>query len=371
MTAHTVVATGSYSSSGRGRGAGIDLLAVDPAVPSLARLASLPIEDASFLVWSPDGTPLYAVQETSPTRLVALKVSTGAEEVELAGSLDLTGSGGRHVAHGAVAGTLVVTDYGSGHVEVVGLDADGLPERVLDVCDHTTYRHGGEPHPHQTVLPPGTPGLLAVSDLGLDRVYVYAQAADGSIDLAGEVALSRGQGPRHLATDHESRSLYIACEVSGELAVAVRARPAPGSAPSGGTEQASGAPAWSVVSGAPRERHGDPGLRLAHRAHGRRGAPVRRQPRPRLDLRAEPGAGPARARRRDRGGRAPPALRPDRRPRPRGGPGVRSHRPPALGRDAPEHRRDPRPLAVGVLHRAPAIMVSAAPTAPAPWKDPT
>lgn len=251
MTAHTVVATGSYSSSGRGRGAGIDLLAVDPPVPSLARLASLPIEDASFLVWSPDGTLLYAVQETSPTRLVALKVSTGAEEVELAGSLDLTGSGGCHVAHGAVAGTLVVTDYGSGHVEVVGLDADGLPERVLDVCDHTTYRHGGEPHPHQTVLLPGTPGLLAVSDLGLDRVYVYAQAADGSIDLAGEVALSRGQGPRHLATDHESRSLYIACEVSGELAVAVRARPAPGSAPSGGTEQASGAPAWSVVSEQP------------------------------------------------------------------------------------------------------------------------
>lgn len=257
MSAHTVVATGSYSSNERGRGAGIDLLALDPTAPSLEPLASLPIEDASYLVWSADGSLLYAVQETSPTRVVALRVSPDAREVEVAGSLELTGAGGCHIAHGAVPGTLLVTDYASGHVEVVRLDVEGLPDRLLDVCDHTAYRRGGEPHPHQTVLLPGA-GLLAVSDLGLDRVYVYAQAPDGTIDLATEVALSRGQGPRHLATDHESRSLYIACEISGELAVAVRDRPAPGSASAagtsattGGTPGTPGTPDWTVVTERP------------------------------------------------------------------------------------------------------------------------
>lgn len=240
MTEPIVVATGSYSSHARGRGRGVELLAVDPGTASVERLAGIDLEDPSFLTWSADGSLLHVVQETSPTRLTTLRVDPRGTGVEVAATLELTGSGGCHVAPGTTAGTLLVTDYGSGHVEVVGLDDEGLPDRVLDVCDHGAYRKGADSHPHQSQVLPGT-GLIAVSDLGLDSVYVYSQGADGGIDLAGELSLTRDRGPRHLATDHESRNLYLACELSGELAVAERRTPASDGA----------GPTWGILSEQP------------------------------------------------------------------------------------------------------------------------
>ena len=78
-----------------------------------------------------------------------------------------------------------------------------------------------EPHAHQVVALPGT-DLLAVPDLGLDKVLLYRQGPTGEIDLAGEIGLTRGSGPRHLAADHESEQLHISCELSGMVATAVR-----------------------------------------------------------------------------------------------------------------------------------------------------
>src|SRR5699024_5057534 len=69
--------------------------------------------------------------------------------------------------------------------------------------------------------------LLAVPDLGLDRVLMYRQDQTGMIDLSGEIPLNRGSGPRHLAADHESEQLHISCERSGMVATAVRSGTAP------------------------------------------------------------------------------------------------------------------------------------------------
>ena len=54
-------------------------------------------------------------------------------------------------------------------------------------------------------------------------MLLYRQGAGGMIDIAGEISLSRGNGPRHLVADHESEQIHIACERSGMVATAVRA----------------------------------------------------------------------------------------------------------------------------------------------------
>lgn len=213
---HAVIATGAYTSASRGRGKGVTLWALDRADLTMRELASIELEDPSFLLWDQDGTLLHVVQETSPTRLVTLKVDAEGTGAEVIGELELTGSGGCHVAPGLRTGTLVVTDYASGHVEVVSLDAEGRPVAVVDVCDQDSYRPGREGHPHQAVPLPGTE-LLAVSDLGMDRVYLYKQDSAGTIDLEGEISAPRFSGPRHLAADHESRTVYVACELSGQI----------------------------------------------------------------------------------------------------------------------------------------------------------
>lgn len=220
----TVLAVGAYTSSGRGRGSGVQLLNLQEsadAAPVARHLATVDLEDSSFLLWSPDGTLLYAVQETSPSRLAAIRVRGDGSSARLLDELELRGAGACHLALGTTPGTLLVTHYGSGTVETVMLDEHGVPAEVIDVHDHHDHADGADPHPHQVSRLPGT-DLFAVPDLGLDRVLLYRQDVHGQADLAGEIPLSRGMGPRHLAADHESGQLFIACELSGQVAVAAR-----------------------------------------------------------------------------------------------------------------------------------------------------
>lgn len=241
MSMSALIAVGGYSRSGTGRGPGLELLRLttgtDAGAPSDAgltveRLATIDLPDPSFVLWSADGSLLYAVLETSPTRVVAVRVSTGGDEAEgiddaggitaeVVGDLALDGSGGCHLAAGRSPGTLLVADYGSGTVETVRLDEEGLPIEVIDVDDHHDRSEGPEPHPHQVKALPGTE-MLAVPDLGLDRVFLYRQDSAGQMGLTGEISLSRGSGPRHIAPDHESEQLHISCELSGMVATAAR-----------------------------------------------------------------------------------------------------------------------------------------------------
>lgn len=230
MSTSALIAVGGYSRSGSGRGPGLELLrlttardagSLSGAAPSVERLATVELPDPSFVLWSVDGSLLYAVLETSPTRVVAVRVAADGLAAEIVGDLALAGSGGCHVAPGRIPGTLLVAEYGSGTVETVRLDDDGVPVEVIDVDDHHDRSEGQDPHPHQIVALPGTE-VLAVPDLGLDRVFLYRQDSAGQMGLAGEIPLSRGSGPRHLAADHESEQLHISCELSGMVATAAR-----------------------------------------------------------------------------------------------------------------------------------------------------
>jgi 6-phosphogluconolactonase len=223
MSTNEVLAAGCYSTAGSGRGRGVDLWNVT-ADGTATLLASHAVPDPSFVTWSADGSLVHAVTETSPSHLVTLRPSVDLSELELASDLTLAGSGACHVAAGADPTALIVSHYGSGQVETVRIDADGVPAEVIDLDDHAEFAEGRTPHPHQAQRIPGT-DLVAVTDLGLDRVMIYDQRDDGMIELSSEISLPRGSGPRHLASDHEGSELYIALELSGRVATVVRTSP--------------------------------------------------------------------------------------------------------------------------------------------------
>lgn len=260
MSHPVLIATGSYSSADRGCGPGIELLSVqvgdrsagDEVTMTVSRRAVVELPDPSFVLWSREGGLLYAVLETSPTRVVALRVSAGGETAEIIADLELRGSGGCHLAAGRDGSTLVISHYGSGTVETVRLDAEGLPVELIDVDDHHEHADGSSPHPHQTVVLPGT-ALLAVPDLGLDRVFLYRQDRSGPLEPAGEIPVPRGNGPRHLAAEHDSSQLHIACELSGKVATAARGARQP--APTGRQELNLPDPGWKVASTVPASGH--------------------------------------------------------------------------------------------------------------------
>lgn len=73
------------------------------------------------------------------------------------------------------------------------------------------------PHLHHIlVLEPL--GLLAVSDLGSDRIWLHG-CKDGvlSTDPCGSIAVRPGSGPRHLAYDATRQCLYVLGELSGSI----------------------------------------------------------------------------------------------------------------------------------------------------------
>src|SRR5690625_2171628 len=144
MSRTVLIATGSCSSIERGRGRGIELLSLEvgyhagghDTALTVSRRAAVELPGPSFVLWRPDGALLYAVLATAPTRVVAVRVDVRGEIPQLAADLELSGSGGCHLALGRDRSTLVVSDYGSGTAETVRLDADGLPVELIDVDDH-------------------------------------------------------------------------------------------------------------------------------------------------------------------------------------------------------------------------------------------
>lgn len=225
MSTKALIAIGGYSRSGSGRGAGIHVVCIDTDTPDGTirheQLATVELPDPSFVLWNAEGTLLYAVLETNPTRVVAVRVSEDGRSAEIAADLELDGAGGCHLAFGRQRRTLLVADYGSGAVETVELDEEGLPVAQIDLDSHHDRADGADPHPHQVVALPDL-DALAVPDLGLDRIFLYRQEHDGQIGLVGEIPLPRGSGPRHLVAEQESGQLYVSCEKSGTVAVGTR-----------------------------------------------------------------------------------------------------------------------------------------------------
>src|SRR5690606_2801204 len=112
MTTTVQIATGAYTSFGGATGVRLlELSLPDGAdgAPTVRELAQIPATDPSYVRWSEDGTLLYAVQETSPAHLLAIRVPEQGTGAELAGELTLQGSGACHVALGR-PGTLLVAD---------------------------------------------------------------------------------------------------------------------------------------------------------------------------------------------------------------------------------------------------------------------
>src|SRR5690625_2144466 len=115
MSRTVLIATGSYSSIERGRGRGIELLSLEvgdhaaghDTALTVSRRAAVELPDPSFVLWSPDGSLLYAVLETAPTRVVAVRVDVRGEMPQLAADLELSGPGGCRLAPGRGRATRV------------------------------------------------------------------------------------------------------------------------------------------------------------------------------------------------------------------------------------------------------------------------
>ncbi len=113
--------------------------------------------------------------------------------------------------------------YGAGTVGVLPILSDGLLGEVTHVVQHTgepgPHPNQAQPRAHQVIFDPS--GRWAVvTDLGLDRIYVYAVNTVTGALMANDpphVQLDRGRGPRHAAFHFNGRWMYVINELDSTI----------------------------------------------------------------------------------------------------------------------------------------------------------
>ncbi|MGX6602279.1 lactonase family protein [Micromonosporaceae bacterium Da 78-11] len=211
---------GGYTGDKGGDGEGIALLRRDTATGVLTRLGvAARTPSPSFLAQHPTLPVLYAVNEVESAGTVS--AFTVASDGGLT-PLSVQPTGGSDPAHLSVTADgrhLLVANYSSGSVSVHPLDPQGAPGERSDLLDLVGSgpdpdRQAG-PHAHM-VRPDG--GDVLIVDLGSDRVWrARLDPVSGRLALQGAAVVAKpGTGPRHLFRAADGALLLVG-ELSGDL----------------------------------------------------------------------------------------------------------------------------------------------------------
>ena len=159
-----------------------------------------------------DGGKLYAVLREP------FQQQSGVVSFEILPDGSLTDMSCPRPTHGSIAaflladeGRLYCANYLSGSVVL-------LPDRVAAYSGSGPVAGRQDcSHPHCIARIPGS-GLLAVADLGTDRIYVCTE----ELDTVSTVMMPAGSGPRHIVFSSDGRYAYCSLELTGEAAVLER-----------------------------------------------------------------------------------------------------------------------------------------------------
>ena len=201
---------GTYTSQSGG-GTGIGLASYDAQSGAITSTGVLTgVDDPSFLILSPSGRNLYAVNEQTGGGVTAVAVDAPGK-LRVLNRQPTGGSAPCHLALVADSKYLLSANYGSGDVAVHPVNPDGSLGARTDLVKHV----GAQPHAHQ-VIEAGK-YILAV-DLGTDSVYTYTLDA-GKLTQRSQATLKAGSGPRHLAFHPSGRYAYVANELDSTIAI--------------------------------------------------------------------------------------------------------------------------------------------------------
>jgi 6-phosphogluconolactonase (cycloisomerase 2 family) len=216
---------GSFTTQDRsGRGSGIEVYRVDPGDGGLTRVQTIDgLENPSFLAIAGDRPVLYAVHG-GRAYASAYALDAGTGHATPLGRASTGGNNGVRQDFDAAARFMVVANYVSGNVSVLGIGPDGA---LVD--HHDVLYLGGQlgphrveqarPQPHDVAFDPSR-RFVIIPDKGLDAVFVLAfDPEKGRLGLHRSVASRVGAGPRHVAFHPTLPFAYVCNELDSTVAV--------------------------------------------------------------------------------------------------------------------------------------------------------
>lgn len=208
------VFVGGYTEEMGGPAKGLTMYGPGDA-DTLDELAALGLASPSFLIRHPGKPWLYAVHESSPGQVSAIRYDE--DGLHLINTVTSDGDGGCHLCFDHSGDFVVVAHYTSGSIASFALESNGALSERKGLLEFTgsgpdTERQATA-HAHQVV---SVGKAIMVPDLGSDAVHIVRIDDDGQLTPAGDsIKLPDGSGPRHLVVS--GRHLVVACELSATL----------------------------------------------------------------------------------------------------------------------------------------------------------
>jgi 6-phosphogluconolactonase len=193
----------------------------DDCGPSLvARSHVAGVEHPTFLALHPTRPVLYSVSETTLGEVVSFRVHPDGALTEWQRAT-AAGDGPCHVSTDGAH--VLVANYVSGSATAHALAADGAFGELVwtvDLDGRGPHPRQEAPHAHCALHAPSRPSANAsvhVVDLGTDRIRRF-DIGSGGFRPAGELVVSVGSGPRHLAFHPHGRAAFVVGELDNTLA---------------------------------------------------------------------------------------------------------------------------------------------------------
>ena len=211
-------------------GAGISAFFVDLETGAVEPAGSFgDVDNPTYLGASPDGTRLGAVSEYPDARfgaasLLAIDRATGGLTLE--GRGDAAGYTTAHLSFDRSGAFVAVANYSAAPLSAPPGASIAIFRVTAPATPVATATHEGSgpnkarqerSHAHCVAFSPDN-RFLAVADLGIDQIVVYAfDAIRGAISRSGEITLPAGSGPRHLAFHPTRPFAYAVTELDSTL----------------------------------------------------------------------------------------------------------------------------------------------------------
>ena len=148
--------------------------------------------------------------------ITTLKLDPATYQFTRMGAMNQGGGGPCQVTLTHDGKYLLTANYGSGSLSVVALNDSGIPEKVTD-----KLLFGEKSHPHMVLFNP-VRDVYYMSDLGLDRIYIFRAEINEGILLGSDmpfIQMEEGSGPRHMVLDKACRNLYVINELSSTVSI--------------------------------------------------------------------------------------------------------------------------------------------------------
>jgi len=186
------------------------------------------IENPSFIVPGKNGQLLFAISEKKEgdnSVMATFQIITGTKYTIIS-DITYKGSGACHITVDWEGKFAISSNYLGGSLAVLPFDEGGKlydPVQLLEFSGSGPVQERQEkPHVHSSLLL-ADEGMLLITDLGTDRIYVchFNPSAEPPLKFRNPpfISLPGGSGPRFMALHPTGLWIYVICELSADIFV--------------------------------------------------------------------------------------------------------------------------------------------------------